>query len=313
VTVSETVRIDVDLARVRQSLQTVRQSTGRAVVAVVKADAYGLGAAAVARAIADQVEAFYAFSLTEVQRDRLWETGKPTIVLRVPPETPVQKLVKMRIRPCVVDAASAERWRAVSPVLSVDTGQQRFACPIDRIEPILATGAIAEAMTHASKLEQVEAFTRVLAGRGLRLHAAGTALLTEPAALLDAVRPGLALYRGSVRVSARIVEARSSAGPAGYGGFHVPRFGVILCGYSGGLRPGPCLVNGRRSRVIEVGMQSSFIELAQGEGAGDEVVLLGDDLTEADVAAAWNCSPQEVLVRLCAAGERRYLNAPKEG
>ena len=51
--------------------------------------------------------------------------------------------------------------------------------------------------------------------------------------------------------------------------------GVILAGYSHALHPGPCLVNGRRSKMIEVGMQSAFVETSAQDRPGDEVVLLG--------------------------------------
>jgi alanine racemase len=81
---------------------------------------------------------------------------------------------------------------------------------------------------------------------------------------------------------------------------------VILAGYSHGLAPGPCLVNGAPRRVIEVGMQSAFIELEPGDRAGDEVVLLGDAVTPEQVAAAWGASAQEALLRLCGTGLRSY-------
>ena len=125
---------------------------------------------------------------------------------------------------------------------------------------------------------------------------------------LDAVRPGLALYEGAATVTAPLAEVHHSKGPAGYTGFLARRHGVILAGYSNSLRAGPCLVNGRRSRVIEVGMQSAYVEAAPPDRADDEVVLLGDGLTEAEVAAAWGTSPQEVLVRLTRLGPREYVN-----
>src|SRR5438067_2019491 len=82
-------------------------------------------------------------------------------------------------------------------------------------------------------------------GRRLRLHAAATSLLDEPDARLDAVRPGLALYRGAVTAMTRLAEARASNGPIGYTGWHNDgaTHGVILAGYSHGLRPGPVLIN----------------------------------------------------------------------
>jgi alanine racemase len=147
----------------------------------------------------------------------------------------------------------------------------------------------------------------LVGGRGLRLHAAGSSLLDDPAARLDAVRPGLALYRGAVRVSTRLVEVRDSAGPAGYTGFAVPRHGVVLCGYFNGLRPGPCLVDGRPSRVLEVGMQSAFVECAAEDRVGGEVVLLGEGLGEDEVASAWGSAAHVPLVQLAAAGERQYV------
>ena len=100
---------------------------------------------------------------------------------------------------------------------------------------------------------------------------------------------------------------RDSSGPAGYTGFVVPRHGVVLCGYTNGLRPGPCLVNGRRSRMLEVGMQSAFVECGPGDRVGDEVVLLGDGIEEAEVAKAWGTTPHNVLTALAGAGERAWV------
>jgi alanine racemase len=58
--------------------------------------------------------------------------------------------------------------------------------------------------------------------------------------------------------------------------------------------------------VIEVGMQSAFIELGPVDRVGDEVVLLGDDLDESEIAAAWDSSPQQALLQLVGSGRRAY-------
>ena len=157
----------------------------------------------------------------------------------------------------------AARLKEADPVLCVDTGMQRFACRAEQIDAVLRAGAIGEAFTHATRVEQAQMLRQWTAGRGLKIHASATALLDEPAVRLDAVRPGLALYRGAVKVTTKLAEARASAGPIGYtgfgneGGFH----GALLAGYSNGLRPGPVLINGRRQRVVEVGMQSAYVTL----------------------------------------------------
>lgn len=303
--------VRIDLSRVRANADGIAARAGVPLIAVVKAEAYGLGASRVAEVLADRVEAFYVFDAAEAVRYGLAALGRPTIALLGKSVDPRDYLAH-RIRPVVWTAERADALRAARPVLSVDTGQQRFGCPAGQVGPILDGGACTEAFTHATSVDQARQLAAALGGRGLKLHAAGSALLDEPAARLDAVRPGLALYRGAVRASARLIEARDTRGPAGYSGFTPPtgRHGVIPAGYSDGLRAGgPCLVNGRRRRIPEVGMQSAFVELGPGDRAGDEVVLLGDGVTEQEVAAAWGATPQEVLVRMCGIGARSYVGS----
>ncbi len=304
------MRVRIDLRRVWQNTLDVMRLTDAPVIAVVKADAYGLGAVAVAGAIGDLVNGFYVFDADESAEAKLFErTGKRTIALHGDWQNP-DDYRSAAIQPVVWSVDRASALRSASPVLAVDTGQQRFAASADDAEKVLHAGDCREVMTHAIRLEQVELFRKITTSwqTGDRfLHAAGSALLNEPAAWMNAVRPGLALYRGAVRVCTQLVEARDSVGPAGYTGFITPRFGVIMAGYRNGLKRGPCLVNGTRRQILEVGMQSAFVELGPGDKTGDEVVFLdGLGITESDVASAWAISQQESLVRLCACGIRTY-------
>jgi alanine racemase len=303
--------VSVDLSRIRNNAEAIVRSTGVPMLAVVKADAYGLGAVEVAEAIGDLVQGFYVFDAAEAVSTRLWDIAGKRIVTLNSSWVDPDDFVSQHISPVVWSMDRARELRRARPVLSVDTGQQRFSCPVEDAASVRQAGDCREAMTHAITLPQVGRFVEVVqswdAGE-VFCHAAGSALLDEPAARLDAVRPGLALYRGAVRVTVRLVDARNSSGPAGYTGFIAPRIGVILAGYSGGLRPGPCMVNGQLRRVAEVGMQSSFIELGPEDRTGDEVVLLGSEpeISESAVARAWRSSPQEVLVRLTRLSLRNY-------
>lgn len=302
------VRVVVDLRRVRANAQEIKLSTGVPLLAVIKADAYGLGAPQVAGAIADLLDCFCVFSADEAIKIDLWrQTDKPALAIGPPNSADPDIYLTHHIRPAVSNPADAATLRRARPVLCVDTGQQRFACPIDGVMEVVVAGQCDEAFTHARTLSQVAAFRQAVEGKVSVLHAAGSSLLHDPAAWLNGVRPGLALYQHAMRVSARLVETRKSAGPAGYTGFVAPWHGVILAGYSNGLRPGPCLVNGRPSRILEVGMQSAFVETQPDDKLGDEVVLLGDSLSEQQVAQAWGTSPQECLVRLAGSGSREYI------
>jgi alanine racemase len=208
-------------------------------------------------------------------------------------------------------AERANTLRKARPVISVDTGQQRFGCPVDQLDAIVRTGACDEAFTHATRVEQAGMLRDAARGKIRTVHAAGTVLLDEREAWLDAVRPGFALYQGAVRITAPLLEAKDEHGPAGYTGFVSPtgRHGVVLAGYCNGLRPGgPCVIAGKRYRIPELGMQSAFVEIGERDKTGDEVVLLGDGVTEQDIADAWGTTPHEALLRMAGIGERVYLN-----
>jgi alanine racemase len=307
---TERPSVTIDLSRVRANAEAIRARTGVPLIAVVKADAYGLGAKRVVETIHDLADAFYVFDAAEALPYGNVDTkGKFTIAMLAPSDD-VNDYVSRRIRPCVWSLERAKVLRRARPVLSLDTGQRRLGCSPEVAQEIVATGICDEAMTHATTVEQARMLRATLGGKVARLHAAGTVLLEYPEAWLDATRPGLALYVGAVRVTSRLIEARDATGPAGYSGFvsSTGRLGVILGGYSDGVRPGGVVsVNGERRLVPEVGMQSAFVELGPKDKAGDEVVLLGDGITEQDVATAWGTSPHEALVRLAGMGARIYL------
>lgn len=311
--ISQHVRVEVDLGRVRRNAADVAARVGVPVWATIKADAYGLGAARVARALSevDGVAGFCVFALDEATSIDLWNiTGKPAITLGPPATLDPKPWLDAHVRPAVSTPEQAARLAGARPILCVDTGMQRFACPPGRVVEAIERGGIDEAFTHATRLAHVERLLELVGGGGLTLHAAATALLGEPAAYLDGVRPGLALYRGAVRVSTRLVEARASNGPIGYTGWRSDsgHHGVILAGYSHFLRPGPAMVNGRRQRITEVGMQSAYVTLDAEDRVGDEVVLLGDELAEADVALAWDGTPHGALLTLAEMGIKSYVD-----
>jgi alanine racemase len=297
------LRVFVDLDRVRTNALSISRLVNVDIIAVVKTDAYGLGARRVAKTIGDLVAGFCVFSLDEAAA--LWKIAqKPILVLGPTADVEPDELTALHARPAVWTLSEADRLKSARPILCMDTGMRRFACPAENVEAVLKAGDIDEAFTHATKLEHAKMLASALGGRGLRLHAAASALLNEPDCRLDAVRPGMALYRGAVRVATRLVEVRNGGCTTGYTGFIAERFGIILCGYSQGLRRGPCLVGGVRRSILEVGMQSAFVEIGPGDNLGDEVVLLGDSLRELDVAEAWGASEQQVLLVMANMGPR---------
>ncbi len=299
--------MQISLEQVRQNAAAIRRKVKVPVLAVVKADAYGLGAAAIARAIGDVVDGFCVHTLAEAQAANLWDiAGKPILALGPAEMIDANDYLAAHVRPSVFTVEQAKHLVMANPILCVDTGMQRFACPPENIDAVLAAAPIEEAFTHAIKTHHVEIFREMMKGRGLRLHAAASALLDEPSVWLDAVRPGIALYRSAARVSTTFVDVRDSHGPVGYRGFSTGRFGIIRCGYSNGLRRGPCLVNTSPRQILEVGMQTAYVEAGPNDKIGDEVVLLGDGLTELFVAQSWQTSEHEALLNLARIGVLEY-------
>lgn len=301
------VIVEIDLQRIHANAQRIAEHTGVELWAVVKSDAYGLGASRIAETLADVVDGFCVFQLHEAVEGELWNrTHKPIITLGPPHSLDAAAYLAQHVRPAISTIEQARSLADADPILCVDTGMQRFACPPEQIDDALTAAPIREAFTHASRLDQAHRLTELMRGRNLKLHAAASNLLDDPTARLDAVRPGLALYRDAVRITAPLVEVHETRSPVGYSGFSAQRHGVILCGYARGLRRGPCLINGEKRQILEVGMQSAYVEISTRDCVGDSVVLYGESLELADIARAWNTSPHEVLCRLARAGMRIY-------
>ncbi len=293
------INVSVDLDRIRASAERIRKHTGVALIAVIKADAYGAGAARVTDALAGVADDLAYFSVPEAR-----EVGRPGLVLG-PPEADVAAFRELNLRPMIANEQDARRYAGLPLAISVDTGMQRFGVAPEQVESLARGARVVDLYTHACDSSGADVL-RSITCRAARKHAAATSLLDCPSTWLDAVRPGLALYRGATRVTTRLVSVRETHGPVGYTGFQFPHVGILLAGYSNGLAPASVVINGRRQRILEVGMNSCFVSVDPRDRAGDEVVLLGDELPEREIARELNVREHEVLCRYTSMGVREY-------
>jgi len=174
-------------------------------------------------------------------------------------------------------------------------------------------------------------------------HAANTAALLRGEALLDAVRPGLAIFgaapalrrgekssglRPVMRVRTEVVSVRSVAKgePVGYGAlWRAPRASLIATipmGYADGLsrqlgNRGHVLVRGKRAPIVgAVSMDMSMIDVSDIPGAQvrDEAVILGpqegplgkDVLTVDELAEHAGTIPWEIMTHISRRVPRFY-------
>ncbi len=219
---------EVDLDAVRANTAAlVEQASPAALLAVVKADGYGHGAAQVARATLDAGASWLGVALVE-EGIALRSAGidAPILVLSEPPRAAADAVVAHDLTPTVYTAigiealakavASADASAPLAVHLKVDTGMHRVGCSVeDATELVDAVAASPELelgglCTHLAvadepdnpytdeQLDRFDELVRALEARDARpqyVHAANSAgLLAHPRARYDLVRAGIALY-----------------------------------------------------------------------------------------------------------------------
>jgi alanine racemase len=216
---------DVDLGAIRHNVDVLRSMAAPAqLCAVVKADGYGHGAAAVGRAAVDGGATWLAVAQVDEAR-ALRDSGidAPVLLLSEPrSRAEVDTGIALGITftvytPAMIDAIGGAAKQGDYPVhLKVDTGMHRVGCAIDDALDLAQRIVAAPALdlegvwTHcpvadepanpftAAQLERFDGVLGTLAGAGIepRLrHAANSAAaIAHPASRYDLVRCGIAVY-----------------------------------------------------------------------------------------------------------------------
>ncbi|MBX7183800.1 MAG: alanine racemase [Vicinamibacteria bacterium] len=215
----------VNLDRIRENFQALRgQAGGRAVIPVLKANAYGHGALEVARALEPLDVAMFAVAYVD-EGVALRRAGIETPILVLTGFAPPQldAVLEFRLTPVVStpEQASAlvalphdEAREPLAVHVKVDTGMSRLGFRIQEIEPAIhrledAEGIRIEGlMTHLACADEDEDATRkqldlfdeaimrleTLGVRPSLIHAANSAGMAFLRPSHTAVRPGLLLY-----------------------------------------------------------------------------------------------------------------------
>ncbi len=217
----------VDLGALAHNLRLLRERLppSCAVIAIVKANAYGHGAVEVAQALIRHGCTMFGVA-TVAEGVQLREAGILSEVIVLGPVVPRElgDLLQHRLTPLIYEEALVlalgERVRGTGAPcgvhIEVETGMGRLGVPVERVVPLLQSAAfkgplrVEGVMTHFADADnpdptfarrQLAVFRDVLdqvrgAGTVVPLaHAANTAgILNHPDSHLDAVRPGIGLY-----------------------------------------------------------------------------------------------------------------------
>lgn len=334
----------IDLSAIRRNLERVRaQAPGRRVLAVVKADGYGHGLERVAGALRD-ADAFGvagiddALRLREQEQQQGWAPKRIVLLSGFDEAADLKLLRELRLDSVIHDDSqlallAADRGpRRHRLWLKLDTGMHRLGFAADRAgellervralptvdpQPVWMTHfASADVADSALTSAQVQRFQVALDGLpGERSLANSAALLSQPAAHADWVRPGGLLYglssfdgrtgpdlgfEPAMTLSSRLIAVKTVAAGEriGYGeSFTCPdslRIGIASIGYGDGyprhasgtgacvlIDDTPCPLLGRVSMDL-VCIDLSAVPAAQ---VGTAVLLWGPALPAETVAA----------------------------
>jgi alanine racemase len=254
-----TTVLEIDLDAIAGNWRTLAGLCGGAerCAAVVKADAYGLGAALVAPALAHAgCKRFFVATIDEgAALRRVLADGEIAVLDGLVP-APAGAFKRQRLTPVLNDLAQIERWRGFAKgawpaMLHLDTGMNRLGLARRDLDALAAEPArlagvpLSAILSHLASAEEEdnptnEAQRRAFAAALDRLPPAPASLAGSSGIFLgapfhfDFARPGAALYgvnplpgranpmRPVVRLKARILQVRGvdRGEGVGYGAAH---------------------------------------------------------------------------------------------
>jgi alanine racemase len=253
--------LTVDLAALRANWARLNQASGRAECAgVIKADAYGLGLAPIARALTSEgCTTFFVASIGEGRLAREVQPGATIYVLDGLLPGAESYYAGFDLRPVLSSLAEVRDWaaycrarrRPMPAAVHIDTGMNRLGMPESELEQLAASPELLAAfettlvMSHLAcadhaddpmnerQRQRFEMLRAKLPPAPASLANSGGTFL-GPRFHFDLVRPGIALYGGRahegvpnpmqtvVRLAAKILQVRelSPSETVGYGAIY---------------------------------------------------------------------------------------------
>jgi alanine racemase len=348
----------VDLSAIKHNVALLKEKSGRDLLAVVKADAYGHGLVPVAKAALDAGASMLGVALLE-EAITLRQAGitAPILAWLVQPGSDFAMAIENDIDIAAGSIAALKEIQTASSNkrarvhLELDTGMTRGgflgewssldASHVDGIDVVGVFSHFARAdepgeEQNAQQLARFEEMVATLHSLGftdvMRHISNSAATLTAPAAAMDMVRCGIAMYGLSpdvstlgssrdlqlrpamqVRAALYLVKDVPAGTPVGYGATTITtrdtKLGVVVMGYADGIpriaQGAGVWINGTKAPIIgRVSMDQFVVDLGPDSNAksGDWVVVFGNgshgEYTADDWGAASATINYEIVTRI---------------
>lgn len=214
--------VEVDLDAIRRNARVAAAYAGVPILPMVKADAYGLGAVRVAKALeAVGPWGFGVATVAEGEQLRASGIALPILVFTPLLEEELERAVRARLTPTLATLSAIEQWGPTGRPwhLAIDTGMSRQGVRWDELDALRAalTHHPPEgAFTHFHSADkdddsldiQEHRFRTAVAslpGRPRLLHASNSAAIARrDQSQYDLARPGIFLYGGGTGAGAAI-------------------------------------------------------------------------------------------------------------
>ncbi|HST91572.1 MAG TPA: alanine racemase [Brevundimonas sp.] len=338
--------LTIDLSALAANFHTLEAAGGAPVHPVVKADGYGLGAAACARRLMTEgARTFFVARTSEGEQLRAALGAEPLIyVLDGCLTGRAARLRAADLRPVLNTAAQLAEWNAAGGGpggVQIDTGMNRLGFrpedapePFEGLEMVLSHLACADDPSEPMNARQRDAFAAAAArypGAVRSFANSGGAFLGRDYAF-DALRPGICLYGGGPEgrpddrikpvamlaadvLQVREVPAGESVGYSrGFIADRPRRIATCATGYADGVLrsyspAGQVAVAGELRPVVgRVSMDVCAVDVTGLKVAvGDRVELFGPNRMLDDAAAAAGTISYELLSSVTARVPRVYV------
>lgn len=313
--------VEIDLGALQQNGATLARLARVPLIPMVKADAYGLGAIPVAKAL-EKLDpwGFGVATVAEGAELRAAGIARPVVVFTPTMDQELAAMVEHGLTPALSRLEQIRSWGKHSHPwhLAIDTGMSRAGIPwreVQSISEAVAAFPPGGAFTHfhsaqmddGSLEEQVTRFGQAIATLGIRpsmLHCEASAAIVRSApSKWDAVRPGIFLYGvGSsaehvpnpvVHFRAAVVDVRDleAGDTVSYDATFVAgapmRVATVAAGYADGY---PRALSNRSSALLN----------------GETVHVTGRvtmDMTMFDVTGK-KCEPGDIITLIGSSGSR---------
>jgi alanine racemase len=338
-----TLIIDLNaLAENYNYLKSLKPNTQ--IAGVVKANAYGVGLEEVARVLEiNGCSNFFVATLDEALNLRKI-TEKAIYVFNGVNSREEITFINNNITPILNSLSQVEIWQFATKDLNkvptfaihIDSGMNRLGIDVADIDKVkhhksLVLTHFMDAENRKSSLTKtqlnnikkiVENFTNSTFS-----FSNSQAIINFPQLTESIARPGIALYggvkhpsiKGLIKIYSKIIQLKEvrENGYIGYNGIDKAKKGMklatIAIGYADGyLRSaagnGYCFINNKKAKVLgKISMDLIVLDVSSIDGVkvGDEVEIIGDNISLNDFAQFANTSPYEVLTRF---GSSQRLN-----